>query len=111
MRHRVFGATIKKVWRRLRMISYRTSCLIDTCVVVENPSNFTGSATSALYHGTYVLNRHGFVELGPRSHLGAYCVVNAEYGRVTIGADTAIGPATSIFSYSNHYGEGQLVSE
>ena len=95
---------------RTRLLGGR--CYIDTGVHVASPGRFSAGPRSALYHGAYVLNRHGRLTLGPRSHLGAYCYVNVLYGSVTIGEGVAVGPGTKIIAYSNHYGPGrQIVDE
>lgn len=96
---------------RVRARAYRTRCLVDTGVVVVNPDNFHADPESALYHACYILNPHGSVRLGRNSHLGAFCFVNACYGSVEIGTGVAIGPRTSIFSYSNHYARGRKIIE
>ena len=95
----------------MRGRAYRTSCLIDTDVVIKNWKGFQAGEGCALYHGTYILNQQGCVVLGNRSHLGAFCFVNASEGTVTIGDDVAIGPGTKIFSHSNHYATGKKVTE
>jgi acetyltransferase-like isoleucine patch superfamily enzyme len=90
----------------LRRWMNRTSCHIDTHVFITAPKNFTSGEGCALYHGTYVLNGGGSVSLGERSHLGAFCFVNAERGAVRIGDGVAIGPGTKLIAYSNHYRAG-----
>jgi len=96
-------------WIRRRL--HGGNCSIDTQVVIKNQHGFKAGPRSALYHGTYILNSHGQLELGPDSHLGAYCYVNACYGRVVIGSHVAIGPGTKIFSYSNHYRAAAFVTD
>lgn len=95
----------------LRKRMYATDCFIDTNVFITQSRNFYAQEQTALYHGCYILNTHGHFFIGPRSHLGAYCYVNACYGEVRIGADVAIGPGTKIFSYSNHFEMGKKVTE
>jgi acetyltransferase-like isoleucine patch superfamily enzyme len=95
----------------LRARRFGLRCFIDTGVIVRNPQNFKPCAGSALYHGVYVLNDHGVVTLGERSHLGAHCYINALYGNVTIGEFVAVGPGTKIFSYSNHYAPQAKVTD
>jgi galactoside O-acetyltransferase len=95
---------------RMRQRRYRTRCFIDAAVVITCPERFEAQANSALYHGTYILNRTGRVSLGHDSHLGAMCYINALLGQVTIGDHVAIGPQTCIFSYSNSYSAGELVT-
>ncbi len=97
--------------RQLRQALYGTSCYIDSSVVIANKKNFFCDEKSALYHGTYILNNFGRFTLGHHSHLGALCYVNVNYGRIEIGNNVAIGPHNSIIAYSNHYGEGKLVSD
>ncbi len=89
----------------------RTPCFIDTNVIIKNRYNFKGGSTSALYHSTYILNSFGMFQIGDNSHLGAFCYVNACYGRVIIGNNVAVGPGTKIIAYSNHYEKGKLVTE
>jgi galactoside O-acetyltransferase len=95
----------------LRRKAYRTLCEIDTDVIITNPRLFQAAKGCALYHGSYILNPHGSVSLGEDSHMGAYCFVNACYGKVEIGSHVAIGPGTTIFSYSNHYASTTKVTE
>jgi acetyltransferase-like isoleucine patch superfamily enzyme len=97
--------------QRLRQRLYRTTCHIDTGVVITVPAHFSAGAGSALYHAAYVLNTHGRVVLGENSHLGAFCYVNAHYGRVSLGDDVAVGPGTKLIAYSNHYRAGAKVTE
>lgn len=97
--------------RQLRGRRHRTSCLLDTAVVVRSPDHFSCGLSCALYHGTYVLNGPGKMEMGDRSHLGAMCYVNVLHGTLRIGDDVVIGPHTSIIIYSNDFGEGQRVSD
>jgi len=96
---------------KIRSRLYGTDCFIDTAVVIKNRRNFEAASHCALYHGTYILNSKGSFKMGSRSHLGAFCFVNACYGKVEIGDDVAIGPGTKIFSYSNHYEDGKKVTE
>ena len=96
---------------RLRQRLLKTTCHIDTGVSITNPQNFTTGEGCALYHGTHILNTEGHVKLGNHSHLGALCYVNVCFGSVTVGDDVAIGPHTSIIAYSNHYKEGQKITE
>lgn len=96
---------------RIRQKIYRTSCIIDTNVIITNKSNFESEVGSCLYHSSYILNTNGQFYIGQNSHLGAFCYVNACYGQVIIGRNVAIGPGTKIISYSNHYTKGRLVTE
>ncbi len=96
-------------WLRQRM--YRTSCMIDTNVVVTNSENFKSGDRSSLYHSCYILNTHGKFALGNDSHLGAFCYVNVRHGNISIGDDVAIGPGTKIIAYTNHYQYGKKVTE
>lgn len=102
------GSVAAAILRRRRI---NTMCLIDTGVTISNPKNFTTGSGCALYHGTYILNTNGTVLLGTDSHLGAMCYANVCYGTLTIGNDVAIGPHTSIITYSNHYRAGSKVTE
>lgn len=94
---------------RKRLIN--TSCHIDTGVVITNWSNFSSGIDCAIYHSTYVLNNSGALQIGNHSHLGSFCYVNVNYGSVTLGNWVAVGPHTSIISYSNHYEKGQKVTD
>jgi galactoside O-acetyltransferase len=95
----------------LRQRVYRTRCFIDTGVYITNRTLFQAAGETALYHGSYILNRDGTFSMGRRSHLGAYCYVNVNQGRVSIGDDVAVGPGCKIIAYSNHYETGRKVSE
>lgn len=95
----------------MRKHIYRTSCEIDTGVFITNIQNFFASEGSCLYHSTYILNTDGKFFLGKNSHLGAFCYVNACRGKVSIGDNVAVGPGTYIFSYSNHYRPGKIVTD
>ena len=95
----------------LRQRRYRTPCHIDTGVTITHPDAFSAGEGCALYHGTYILNTEGKMQMGSNSHLGALCYVNVCYGSLTIGDDVAIGPHTSIIVYSNHYEAGKKVTE
>lgn len=97
--------------RRLRQRMYRTACHIDTNVVITASANFSAGEGSALYHATYVLNTNGTVRLGAKSHLGAFCYVNAHHGAVSLGDNVAVGPGTKLIAYSNHYRIGAQVSD
>jgi len=90
---------------------YGGSCHIDTQVVITNPRGFVAAPSTAIYHGCYVLNQHGYLRMGSNSHLGASCFVNVCYGNVTIGEGVAVGPGTKIFAYSNHYRHGCRVTD
>lgn len=96
---------------KLRSKFYDTETKIMTGVMIKNPANYSGGDKSVLYHGVEVLNQNGHVSLGTQSHLGAYCLVNAVEGSVTIGNNVAIGPGCKILSYSNSYQSGELVTE
>jgi acetyltransferase-like isoleucine patch superfamily enzyme len=96
---------------RLRRWAYRTPCYIDTEVFITDRRNFSAAEGTALYHGCYILNRRGFFSMGRRSHLGAYCYVNVNHGRLTIGDDVAIGPGCRLIVYSNHYEAGRKVTD
>ncbi|HUF12927.1 MAG TPA: acyltransferase [Longimicrobiales bacterium] len=95
----------------LRRRRYRTSCQIDTGVIVSHPAHFSAGDGCALYHGTYVLNTDGRLIMGEHCHLGAYCYVNVARGTIVLGSGVAIGPGTRIIAYSNHYRAGRLVAE
>jgi galactoside O-acetyltransferase len=95
----------------LRQKLYGTACYLETQVVISNPGNFRAGPRSALYHGCYILNPHGTFRLGSDSHLGAFCFANACYGSIAIGDNVAIGPGSRLFSYSNHYRAGSLVTD
>lgn len=96
-----------KIAGRLRRFALGTQCQIDTAVVITHPRHFRAGPGTALRHGCHIGNTHGRVRLGRRSHLGAYCHVNAVRGEVNIGDDVAIGPGTKIVSYSNAYVPGK----
>lgn len=96
---------------RMRRKIFRTTCYIDTAVMITNYRNFEGGNSCALYHGTYILNTNGKLILGENSHLGAMCYVNVCYGNVTIGDNVAIGPHTMIIAYSNHYESGKKTTD
>lgn len=100
-----------RIGQRLRAKYYRTRCNIDTGVIIHNPENFRAELDSSLYHACYVLNTQGRFSMGRRSHLGAFCYVNAALGQVTIGDDVAIGPGTRIIAHSNHFESGKKVTE
>lgn len=95
----------------LRRWLHGSHCHIDTHVLIVSRHRFHAGISSALYHGTYILNSHGQFVLGDNSHLGAFCYVNACYGRVVIGNHVAIGPGTKIFSYSNYYRHASNVTD
>lgn len=95
----------------LRQKLHGGKCFIDTQVIIDNSVAFESGISSALYHGCYILNRHGKFAMGENSHLGAYCYVNACYGKVTLGDHVAVGPGTKIFSYSNNYRANCNVSD
>jgi len=96
---------------RLRKRLYRTRCRLDSGVVITAPDHFSCGTNCALYHGTYLLNGHGSVQMGNNSHFGAMCYVNALHGSLTVGSDVAIGPHTDIIVYSNHYERGKPVTD
>ncbi len=102
------SSTVAAVLRQRRC---KTVCHLDTGVTITNPDAFTTGEGCALYHGTYVLNTEGYMQMGERSHLGALCYVNVCFGNLTIGDDVAIGPHTSIIVYSNHYEAGKKVTD
>lgn len=89
--------------RMLRKRVLHTPCMIDTGVIITAPDRFEAGSGTALYHGVYILNGKGRFALGAHSHLGAGCYVNVQFGNLTIGEGTAIGPHTQIIVYSNHY--------
>ena len=95
---------------RARRWMLGTPCRIDPAVAVTHPRNFRAQPGSALRHGCHIGNAHGLVTLGARSHLGAYCHVNAVRGEVRIGDDVAIGPGVRIVSYSNEYVAGRDIA-
>ena len=97
--------------QRLRSRLYDTECKIDTGVAISNPNNFSCGKECALYHGTCILNGHGDILMGEKSHLGAMCYVNVHYGSLRIGNNVAIGPHTDIIVYSNDYRVGKKVTE
>jgi len=94
---------------RLRGILYRTSAHVAVGVQITRPANFRAGKGCALYHYCVLANDGGWIEMGERSHLGPRCLINAVQGRVTIGRGVAVGPGTSIFSYSNHFAAGAAV--
>lgn len=96
---------------KIRKFLNKTTCFIDTNVVITNYKNFYANIGSSLYHGCYILNHYGIFKLGRNSHLGAFCYVNVCYGNIEIGNDVAIGPGTKIISYSNHYQRGKKITE
>lgn len=96
---------------KLRSKYYATETKIMTGVMIKNRANYNGGAGSVLYHGVEILNQNGHISLGTQSHLGAYCLVNAVEGSITIGNNVAIGPGCKILSYSNSYQSGELVTE
>lgn len=96
---------------RLRRRLSGTACRIDTGVVITAPNRFSCGTGCALYHGTYILNGQGSMEMGNTSHLGAMCYVNVLHGSLKIGDDVAIGPHTDLIVYSNHYEKGQRVTD
>jgi acetyltransferase-like isoleucine patch superfamily enzyme len=104
-------ASESRAGAELRRWLYRTDCHVDTHVHITNARNFACGVGCALYHGTYVLNGEGTLQLGDHSHLGAYCYVNAQHGAVRIGDHVAVGPGTKILAYSNHYARGRKVTE
>lgn len=95
----------------LRARRYGTTCVLDTGVIIRSPKDFSCGAGCALYHGTYILNGPGVLQMGERSHLGAMCYVNVAEGSLHIGDDVAIGPHTSIIIYSNYYATGRLITD
>lgn len=97
--------------RILRQRLLKTNCYIDSAVVVTNRKNIDFGIDCALYHGTYILNGFGHITMSDRSHLGAFCYANVQYGSLTIGQDVAIGPGTKIIVYSNHYESQRKVTE
>lgn len=88
----------------------KTTCFIDTGVIITNPALFFVGIKSAVYHNSYILNYYGQVKLGNHSHLGAMCYVNVQNGCLTIGDYVAIGPGTKIIVYSNYYQQEQFVT-
>lgn len=100
-----------KLAGRIRQKLFQTTCYIDTAVTISNRNNFTCAEKCALYHGTYILNTYGKIDLGNNSHLGSMCYVNVYYGNLSIGNDVAIGPGTKIIVYSNHYRFGRKVTK
>lgn len=86
------------------------SCFIDTGVWISNTRRVTFGPNVALYHDTYLLNREGDILIGENSHLGAHCFANVCHGKLTIGANVAIGPGTKLIVYSNHYGQNVRVT-
>jgi len=101
-------SSIAQAWRAHL---YGTKCTIDTGVIISNPDHFSCDEECALYHGTYVLNGYGYMEMGRRSHLGAMCYVNAQHGGVHLGNGVAIGPQTTLIAYSNHYEKDKYVTD
>ena len=94
---------------RLRGILYRTSAHVAVGVQITRPANFRAGKGCALYHCCVLANDGGWIDMGERSHLGPRCLINAVRGRVTIGRGVAVGPGTSIFSYSNHLAAGAAI--
>jgi acetyltransferase-like isoleucine patch superfamily enzyme len=98
------AASIRKKW-------LKTAAFIDIDVTIVNPRNISFGEGCAIYSGTYILNTHGNVTFGNRSHLGGLCYVNAHKGNLKIGDDVAVGPGTKIIVYSNHYEKRKKVTD
>ena len=96
---------------RVRKRLLKVNTFIDIDVTIVNRHNIIFGEECALYYGTYILNTHGQVTFGNRSHLGALCYVNAHKGFLKIGDDVAIGPGTKIIVYSNYYEKDKKVTD
>lgn len=95
----------------LRKKIYHTNCSLSTGVVINNRKNFQAGDNVNIFNSCHIINNHGFFSLGNHSHLGLRCLINAYRGQVVIGNHVAVGSGTQIFSYSNHYETGKMVTE
>lgn len=87
------------------------SAVVKEGTHISNPANLEIGENSIVYENCHILCDQGKLIMGNNSHLAATCYINAVKGTVKIGDNVAVGPKTMIFSHSNHYEPGKLVTQ
>lgn len=99
-------------WWKMRFAHFGTHSSIEGGAVITIARNVSIGKHTTIYHRCFIGVGHtGKVEIGDYSHLGVDTYLNASEGCIKIGNHVAIGPKSMIYSYSNYYEPGKLITQ
>jgi acetyltransferase-like isoleucine patch superfamily enzyme len=108
----VFRYAIFLFWRKIRFKQFGRHSHIHEGVVIMAPERVSIGKYVHIYHRCFIAVGHrGEVSIGDHTHLGVDVYLNASRGRIKIGNYVAIAPKCQIYSYSNYYQPGKLITE
>lgn len=99
-------------WWKMRFKHFGSRSYIFRGVVVIGGNRVSVGKNAIIFHRCFIaVGNHGEVYVGDYSHLGVDVYLNASEGCIRIGNYVAIGPKSQIYSYSNEYQPGKLITE
>lgn len=97
---------------KIRFEHFGAYSSIERGVVVTMPKRVSIGKHTTIFHRCFIaVEYEGKVDIGDYSHLGVDVYLNATQGHIKIGNHVAIAPRASIYSFSNYYEPGKLVTE
>jgi maltose O-acetyltransferase len=99
-------------WWKMRFKQFGSHSHIHEGVVIMAPERVSIGKYVNIYHRCFIAVGHeGQVYIGDHTHLGVDVYLNASQGCIKIGSYVAIAPKSQIYSYSNWYQAGKLISD